>query len=350
VKNVSRILTLTASAILGLMFILPIWNISLKAPQYPEGLGLNIYVSSIKGVKQNDLNSINNLNHYIGMKKIIPDSIPELKIMPYIILSLIILGLICVLVNKRWLTGVWVSLFIIVGFIGMYDFYMWEYDYGHNLSPKAIIKIPGQYYQLPLFGTEQLLNFTANSYPGPGGMIAGLSIILGIISIFIYNKKSKKGNSIKNAVLSLIFIPLLFLFSCSPSPKPIEYGFDKCDKCKMTISDFKWGAEIVTNKGKIYKFDDVECMAAFYWEAKKTEDDRKFHSFWTVNYLKPGELIDAQKTQYLKSTEFHSPMAFNAASFSTELDRKNNIKTQHDIYYDWQGLLEAVRGEWSDNE
>jgi len=70
---------------LVLMYFFPLWSISLQAPQYPEGLGLYININSIEGHKPNDLQSINGLNHYIGMKKIEPDSILELKLMPYIV-------------------------------------------------------------------------------------------------------------------------------------------------------------------------------------------------------------------------------------------------------------------------
>lgn len=179
-----------ASLLLVLVYFFPIWDIKLKAPQYPEGLGLNINISSITGHKKNDLNSINNLNHYIGMKKIEPSSINELKIMPFIIGFFIAFGLIIVLLNKRVLIWVWLSLLTIVTIVGLYDFYKWEYEYGHELSPLAIIKIPGQDYQPPFLGTQQLLNFTATSLPHISAYVLTLSVILAILAIVI-DKKEK---------------------------------------------------------------------------------------------------------------------------------------------------------------
>lgn len=188
----SRILIIVSTLLLVGVYFFPIWSISLQAPQYPEGLGLYINVSSIGGHKPNDLNSINGLNHYIGMKKIDPDSIYELKIMPYIIGIFILLGLLNAIFNKKYLAITWVTLFSIVGIIGMYDFWKWEYDYGHNLDPHAIIKIPGMSYQPPLIGTEKLLNFTASSMPHLGGILVGVSIAIAIIAIFLYKNNEHR--------------------------------------------------------------------------------------------------------------------------------------------------------------
>jgi len=68
-----------AALMLILTFFFPLWTIDLNAPQYPEGLGIRIWLDQISGMKPNDLQSINGLNHYIGMKVIDPESIPELK-------------------------------------------------------------------------------------------------------------------------------------------------------------------------------------------------------------------------------------------------------------------------------
>lgn len=344
-KNKARILMLIASLILIGIYFLPIWNISLEAPQFPEGLGLYINVSSIEGHKENDLNSINNLNHYIGMKKIEPDSIAELKIMPFIIAFFIAFGIVASLISKKWLIAIWVVLLLGISIVGIYDFYLWGYDYGHNLDPKAIIKIPGQSYQPPVFGTKQLLNFTAHSYPAAGGILLGVSLILGITAFFLAKKNL---HSVQNIKLASALLLGTFFMSCNPEPKPIEFGFDNCHKCGMTIADEKWGAEIVTHKGKVHKFDAVECMVAYYLEEKKLNREDEIHSFWTINYLQPKELIDATTAYYLKSIEYQSPMAFNAPSFKTREERDKAIKSNMDIPMDWIALVEAIRKEWMD--
>lgn len=182
-----RILIFLISLILISVYFIPVWRIDLEAPQYPEGLGMNIWINKITG----DLNTINNLNHYIGMKSIEPDSIKELKIMPYVLAFLIIVGFVVSLYGKKKLLLLWVIIFIILGIAGGVDFYIWEYDYGHNLSPDAAIKIPGMTYQPPLIGTKELANFTASSLPDIGGYILIFSGILSVLILFYEFKFNK---------------------------------------------------------------------------------------------------------------------------------------------------------------
>ncbi|MEW6654933.1 MAG: hypothetical protein AB1394_15875, partial [Bacteroidota bacterium] len=173
-------------------FFFPIWNVDLRAPQYPEGLGLRIWVNQITGLKEGDLNLINNLNHYIGMKTIHPESIPELKVMPYIIIFFAFSGLLAGIFNKQWLKLGWLILLFVVLSYGIYDYYLWGYDYGHNLNPNAPIKVPGMTYQPPLIGTKQLLNMNAKSMPAVGTYIIIVSIFLSASSLYIDFKKEKK--------------------------------------------------------------------------------------------------------------------------------------------------------------
>ena len=193
-KTQSKIFVIVAALILILAFFFPIWYIDLEAPQYPEGIGLEIWLNKITGQNPNDLNNINGLNHYIGMKVIEPDAIPELKIMPFIIIFLIVFGLISGISGKRSLVYIWIVLFFVVAAVGLYDFYMWEYDYGHNLNPHAAIKIPGMAYQPPLIGSKMLLNFNAISMPHMGSYILVAAVVLAVLAIII-DKKSKKKNA-----------------------------------------------------------------------------------------------------------------------------------------------------------
>lgn len=171
----SRLLLVIAALSLVAVYFFPIWQISLEAPQYPEGLGMEIWVNTVTGEKPGNLQSINGLNHYIGMKEIHPESIPELRFMPWIVAVLIILGLGAAWINKRWALYTWATLFLLVAVAGMVDFYIWEYNYGHNLDPTAAIKIPGATYQPPLIGSKKMLNITAHSWPALGGIVMILS-------------------------------------------------------------------------------------------------------------------------------------------------------------------------------
>ena len=101
-----------AALALGLLYLTPLWHIGLTAPQYPEGLGLNIWINKITGEKPQDLNSINGLNHYIGMKEIVPESFPELRYMPIAVAVFIGLGLLGALWGNRKALYAWTALFL----------------------------------------------------------------------------------------------------------------------------------------------------------------------------------------------------------------------------------------------
>lgn len=190
-KRKSRVLITLGALILILTFFFPLWMIDLNAPQYPEGLGLRIWLNEISGLKPNDLQSINGLNHYIGMKEIVPDAIPELKIMPFVIIFMIVLGLLNAYLKNKKLIYVWLILFIVLGAVGLYDFYMWAYDYGHNLNPNAPIKVPGMTYQPPIIGSKQLLNINAVSLPSTGAIIIFISIFMNAMALYLDKRKVK---------------------------------------------------------------------------------------------------------------------------------------------------------------
>jgi len=182
---------LAAAVALPLMFVFPIWKITLEAPQYPKGLGMYIWVNKITGSEPNTLQNINIMNHYIGMKAIEPESIPELRYMPYIILALTGLALLFVFLNKWQLNLVWFILLSAAAALALYDFYLWEYDYGHNLDSSAAIKIEGMAYQPPLIGKKQILNFLAISLPRMGSLFLALSILCGGLSVY-FGMKSRR--------------------------------------------------------------------------------------------------------------------------------------------------------------
>ena len=174
-KRISRLTVAVASLLLLVVFVTPLWQINLLAPQYPEGLGLRIWVNQITGMKPGDLNSINGLNHYIGMAAIDPSTFPELQDMPKLLAAAIVAGLLVALIGRRPLLYLWSVLFALGAAAGLGDFYKWGYEYGHKLDPHAAIKVPGMSYQPPVIGSKQLLNFHATSWPGIGGWVAILA-------------------------------------------------------------------------------------------------------------------------------------------------------------------------------
>jgi copper chaperone NosL len=188
----SKSILIIAASLLLLMYLFPIWSITLQAPQYPEGLGMYIWVDNITGQKPHDLTNINLVNHYIGMKEIHPDSFPELHYMPWIVLFLVVFGLVAAFQRSNRMLLAWLIIFGLLAVVGLADFYRWNYNYGHDLDlAHAAIKIPGQAYQPPLFGKKTLLNFVAYSYPALGGIAAFLSFLLGSAAWLISIKKGK---------------------------------------------------------------------------------------------------------------------------------------------------------------
>lgn len=196
VSKMPRILILLASLLMIGVYIFPLWSVRLTAPQYPEGLGMQIRINTVEGATENDLNNINNLNHYIGMKRIEPDAIPELRIMPWIVAAIIVTGLATAALARRKLVYAWTAGFLAIAIIGLIDFWKWEYDYGHHLDNEhAILKIPGMTYQPPLIGAKQLLNFRAVSLPSVGGILSGVALALAVAAVVLAWREQKLAMS-----------------------------------------------------------------------------------------------------------------------------------------------------------
>jgi copper chaperone NosL len=188
-KTVSRWTIAISALIMIAAYFVPLWQILMWAPQYPEGLEMKIWVNNITG----DVKIISALNHYIGMKHIEVSMFPEFKYMIYIVALILLTGLMTAIINKRVLLWIYTSLIIAAGVGALVDFYLWGYDYGHNLDQTAPIIVPGMSYQPPLIGTKQLLNFTAFSGPDIGGWIflaAGI-LAIGTLVFELYQSRKK---------------------------------------------------------------------------------------------------------------------------------------------------------------
>jgi copper chaperone NosL len=187
-KPISRALVAIAALLMISAYFVPLWQILMWAPQYPEGLEMDIWINNITG----DVKIISALNHYIGMKHIEVEMFPEFTYMVYIVGFLIAFGLITALVNKRFILWTFVVLLTATGIAALVDFWLWGYDYGHNLDPTAAIIVPGMSYQPPLIGTKQLLNFTAFSGPDIGGWIFLVAALMAMGALVFEIYKSKK--------------------------------------------------------------------------------------------------------------------------------------------------------------
>ena len=188
--KLSKILMISGALLPLLLFVFPMWSITLEAPQYPIPLGVNIFIDHLGEAQYGDIQNFDLMNHYVGMAKL-PKDMVEFEIFPKVVLGISILGLIFGFIGRKPLYLVWFGIMTILGLAGIYDFYLWLYDYGHNLDPQAAIKLLDS-YQPPIFGTEQILNFTVRSYPSLGGILLGVGIILAPVAFYIARKEERK--------------------------------------------------------------------------------------------------------------------------------------------------------------
>jgi len=318
----TRILSGISSLALIIILFIPMWRIDLVAPQYPEGLKLLIYPNHLGG----NVDIINGLNHYIGMKPLHTSNFTEFTVLPYISIffSLLIL-IVAISGSVKWL-NIAALLFICFGIIAMIDFWRWEYNYGHNLNPDAAIIVPGMAYQPPLIGYKQLLNFSAYSMPAAGGWIfagVGLTLLLLVITERLSLNKRKHLLQPAAAMAALIS---LFISSCNNGPQTIVLGKDHCDFCKMTISDARFGAEIITKKGRVFKFDDAHCILSFLQQ--KDFDRNEVKNIYFKDFSGEHSLIKSNEALFLKSENLKSPMEGNIDAFSNR-DSLNKIMTEY---------------------
>jgi copper chaperone NosL len=309
ISLLSRVMLLVAGILFFVSLSFPMWQIELEAPQYPEGLVLKLHADKIGG----DVDIINGLNHYIGMKTLHTEDFFEFQILTYVMIFFGLFAIVAGIIAKRKLVvGLFITLFSFVVLAGI-DFYRWNYEYGHNLDPNAAIKVPGMSYQPPVIGYKQLLNFGAYSIPDFGGWLligAGALIFFVVVKeTKLLSRFGKKKASGKAMGMLLLFITLT---ACNNTEaQQIKLHKDRCSHCEMSVSDGRFGAELITEKGRAYKFDDLFCMLNYI-----KEKNVEFKSYYVHDYSKKNVLIDARTAFFVKSDSLNSPMRGNIAAFA----------------------------------
>lgn len=303
----SRILLLASGLLLCISIFVPTWRIELDAPQYPEGLMLLIYPNKLGG----NVDIINGLNHYIGMETLHAEKFIEFTLLPYIIGFYALLVFVTAIIARKKMVTFSFSAFVFFGIVAMVDFWRWEYNYGHNLNPNAAIIVPGMAYQPPLIGFKQLLNFGAYSVPDIGGWLFIISGLLMLIAVLneknVLNKRMKKKST-----TTMLMLSLLFMACSNMKSELIQLNKDSCSFCKMTIADGRFGAELITKKGRIYKFDDLGCMLQYKKENNKTG----YQSFFVNDFAAENILIPVETAHYVYSEKIKSPMNGRTAAFA----------------------------------
>lgn len=342
-RIITRILIALAALSLGLLLKVPIWRIDMMAPQYPEGLALQIFHDRFTG----DVDKINGLNHYIGMATIHNDMFPEFAIMRYAFYLLIGWGLVVTMIGRRGGLFTWLLVLFAYVIWAMWDMYSWGYRYGHNLDLHAAIKVEGMAYQPPLFGHKKLLNFDAWSLPDTGGWILFSVISLACILWFIEWRwprrvgprpepveKPRPTDVPKTQVLAAM-LAVLFSAGCAgPSTPTVDFGMAECAYCRMNVVDRQFASAIITGGGRTYAFDSPECMVQHVAEGAIAEP--QVDSWWVCDHAHPGTFIDATKALYAHAPTLKSPMNGNTAAFAFEADRAAILKDHPGDALDWK--------------
>lgn len=326
----SRIVLALASLALLITYFVPVWRIDLFAPQYPEGLVMKIWLTRIT----DDVDIINGLNHYIGMKKISAEMFPEFSYLVYIVGAFIVYGLVVAISGSRKLLLSYLLVSLLGGMAALYDFYQWGYDYGHNLNPEAPIKVPGLAYQPPILGHKKLLNFDAYSLPDIGGWVVIVAVGLAFVVFFAESYAARKKSKSMTLQMAWLII-LVSFFSCNAAPQPLQMGKDNCYTCKMTIVDIRNGGELVTTKGKVYKFDDLSCMLQLY-QSHFISKEKIGHCL--VVDAASNNLIAAANAWYVHAASIKTPMNGQTLAFSDETKAQQYATAVNGTLYKWQQL------------
>ena len=312
ISGLSRMLLILASVCLAASIFFPLWSIDLFAPQYPEGLVLYIHADKLGG----DVEIINGLNHYIGMQTLHEENFIEFSILKYILLFFAAFIMIAALIGRKKVVYAVFIVFVLFALLSMADFYRWNYNYGHNLDPNAAIKVPGMYYQPPLFGFKQLLNFGAYSMPALGGW---LFIGTGVLMLFVVlmernllNRWLKRNSATASAVV--LIATFTFVGCGTPGPRPVKINQDACAYCKMSVTEAPFAAQFTTTKGRHYIFDDIVCMAAY----KKENTAVDYAHFYVADFTDPTSFVMVDQAFMIHSDSLRSPMAGNIAGFANK--------------------------------
>lgn len=177
-----RLLLLCAAVLVGITLLLPLWNLTMFAPQYGDGLRMDIYSHELKGGRNGqDIKEINLLNHYIGMHDLSNEDFTEFKWMPFALGALALLMLRSAVHGSMASLVDAVVLFLYFGAFSLWSFAHKMYTYGHNLAPGAPVKVPP--FTPPIFGYQQIANFEVYSYPRAGTYVL-LAAALALLAAF----------------------------------------------------------------------------------------------------------------------------------------------------------------------
>jgi copper chaperone NosL len=369
----SRLLMGLAALLLIPVYYLPLWSIRIVAPQYREGLGMFIGLRDIWGHTEHDIQNINIINHYIGMRPIVPAEVDILTIMPWAVGILMATGLLVAIIGRRTLLAGWLALFAVLGTAGLYEFWSWNYEFGHNLSPDAPIKVPGMTYQPPLIGVKTLLNFRTTSFPAWGSFFVAAAFATALFALLRDRRRrmvptpggaaavsTGDGDRSRTKLQTAAFLAFAVLVAgCEPQAQA-ESGIRlesrlagdvpawdtagmASDFCDGVIPATRFGGELET-ADRVFRFMSAECMAGFVGSGQVAAAE--IRAMRVVDFNHGERLIDARSAHYVRMQFERSPNGLNLAATDSD-------KVAGSIHYffggerlTWDEVLDLVRREW----
>ena len=186
----ARLVLVLLAGLLAASFALPLWKITLEAPQYPDGLELAIYSYKLEpGGDGQHLQEINTLNHYIGMRPLDRAAMKDLDWLPFALGALILLVLrLAAIGTVRGLVDLTVMT-IYLGVFSMGRFVYQLYTYGHELDPTAPVKV--EPFTPVIFGSKQIANFNTSSYPQAGSFLV-VAFVLGLVGLLVWHLRADR--------------------------------------------------------------------------------------------------------------------------------------------------------------
>jgi nitrous oxidase accessory protein len=152
-------LAVVAAALVGLSSVLPLWCMTMKAPQYPKGLKLYAYGTGISG----DLREINILNHYLGMA---PLETPPLEVALFPVGVAVLIALCLAAPLHRYLSRLAIAALVSTPAAVLADLQWRLYTFGHGFDPHAPIRLKP--FTPPVIGSNTMWNFETSSMIGWG--------------------------------------------------------------------------------------------------------------------------------------------------------------------------------------
>jgi copper chaperone NosL len=199
-------------------------------------------------------------------------------------------------------------------------------------------------YTPPMIGTSQFMNFYITAWPSWGAAALAGGMVLGILALLFGSWRLRVAGSRQatrsGALLATVVAGLMVSACSAPEPAVLVVGGDTCEFCGMLVSDPRFAAQVVTDKGKTYMFDAIECFVAFL--AEEVVPAEQIHSTWVVNFDQPDQWLPAAEAYYLQAIDLHSPMGANLLAFRTQaaLDAvKSEVRGMQRRYADLPALV-----------